>query len=373
MKALGLMSGTSLDGIDAAIIDTDGYSIDAFGPSITLDYPEHVRDAIRDVISGHGDVLAAEKIITEYHAKAALHLLDQHNISPSEIDVIGFHGQTIIHRPDEAITWQIGNGSLLAERTGIDVVCDFRRMDMSLGGQGAPLVPIFHKALFQRESLPVVIVNIGGVSNVTWIGEEDAIMAFDTGPGNALINDFMMSNIGKDFDEGGMFAAKGNIHFDRVETILKDDFFAQKPPKSLDRNRFNKGDLVDGLSKEDAVATLSYFTAKTIAHSEIHFPQTPKKWIVTGGGRLNLFILDELQKMVEGQVVSIDDYGFNGDDIEAQAFGYLAVRSLKRLPITFPDTTGAQYPVTGGALYVAPKQTKDKDVTNPMKLVASAG
>lgn len=374
MKALGLMSGTSLDGIDAAIIETDGYTIHAFGPSITLEYPEFVRDMIRDVISGQGDVLATEKVITEYHAKAVKQLLESNQMDSSEIDVIGFHGQTIIHRPDEAITWQIGNGSLLAQQTGIDVVCDFRRMDMTLGGQGAPLVPIFHKALFHDEDLPLVVVNIGGVSNVTWIGNNDAIMAFDTGPGNALINDYMVSNVGKNFDEGGQLAAKGKIHYHLVEAVLKDGFFAQKPPKSLDRNRFcNRefSDVINGLATEDAVATLSYLTARTIAFSETHFPNAPKKWIITGGGRLNLFILEELQGLVSGEVLSIDHYGFNGDDIEAQAFGYLAVRSLKHLPITFPDTTGASHAVTGGAFYASPKPHSKNNTSEPIKILKS--
>lgn len=340
ITAIGLMSGTSLDGIDAAIIKTDGYVQVEVGESTSLDYDDKLQSRIKEVIAGQGDCMAVERDITLLHAQAVEKLLEKANLKPEDIDVIGFHGQTIDHRPEQGITLQIGNGSLLAEKTGISVVYDFRRRDVAAGGQGAPFVPIYHAALFGKRDLPIAIVNIGGVSNVTYVGKgEDEVIGFDTGTGNALINDIVYAETKKSYDEDGNIAASGNIQQNIVDKMLQHDYFSRGYPKSLDRNSFNT-DLVTDLKFADSVATLAAFTVQAIAKSQEVLPAAPKEWIITGGGRHNKYMMKMLEESLSGKVTNIDEYGYDGDMLEAEAFAYLAVRHIKRLPITFPTTTG---------------------------------
>lgn len=358
--ALGLMSGTSLDGIDAALIRTDGEHILEFGVSITVPYSENEKIALREAVHGRGDMLLAEQNITLKHADVVRDLLKQANLSYKEIEVIGFHGQTVSHRPDEHLTWQIGDGALLAEKTRIDVVCDFRRRDIAAGGQGAPLVPLYHAALARHMDLPVAILNIGGIANVTWIGRsEDTshelmamdILAFDTGTGNVLLNEWAFKNTGKDCDVGGALALSGKADNALVETMLKDWFFAKHPPKSLDRN-YLTFEPIGHLSPADGAATLTEFTTSAIAAGAAFFPKPAKQWFVSGGGRLNPAIMQSLRQKFK-HVYPVESLGWTGDSLEAQAFAFLAVRSLKRLPLSLPTTTGAIRAVTGGALYRA--------------------
>lgn len=358
--ALGLMSGTSLDGIDAALIRTDGEHILEFGQSITVPYSENEKIALREAVHGRGDMLLAEHNNTLKHAEVVKKLLEQADLSFKDIEVIGFHGQTVSHRPDEHLTWQIGDGALLAEKTRIDVVCDFRRHDVAAGGQGAPLVPLYHAALARHMDLPVAILNLGGIANVTWIGrsEETAselmaldILAFDTGTGNVLLNEWAYKNTGKDCDFGGALALSGKADTALVESMLKDWFFAKHPPKSLDRNYFTY-EPVENLSPADGAATLTEFTTAAIEAGAAFFPRPAKQWFVSGGGRLNPAVMQSLRRRFD-HVYPVESLGWVGDALEAQAFAFLAVRSLKRLPLSLPTTTGAIRAVTGGALYRA--------------------
>ena len=351
--SIGLMSGTSMDGIDAAIITTDGESIYNFGESVAAAYDNATKELIRSAINETADIPKVEEELTRQHVKAVKLLLEKAGLSSSDIDVIGFHGQTIKHDPDNGITVQIGDGKLLAQLTGINVVNDLRSNDVKNGGQGAPLVPLFHKALVQDSdiSLPVAIVNIGGVANITYI-DENNIIAFDTGPGNALIDDWILKNNAGSCDKNGQYASSGDIDEEILAELICHHYFDKVPPKSLDRNDFNNN-LIDGLSLEDGAATLSAFTISSIIMAESHFPQKVKSWYVCGGGRHNDFIMNGLRATTEVEVNKIEDLGLDGDMIEAQAFAYLAVRSLKNMPLTLPSTTGVKKPVSGGILNVA--------------------
>ena len=279
-------------------------------------------------------------------------MLRKASLSPKEVSLIGFHGQTILHRPEQRWTWQIGDGALLARLTGIPVVNDFRSADVRAGGQGAPLVPLYHAALVREsKSLtpPIAMINIGGVANVTYVGR-DEILAFDTGPGNAPIDDWAHRHTGKPVDEDGALARRGKVD-DRVLTDMLDrDFFLRVPPKSLDRMDFNT-DAVEHLSPEDGAATLSAFTAASIARAREHFPEPATTWIVMGGGRLNPKLMEELRARVNAPVLSAEDAGWRGDFIEAEAFAYLAARSRKGLPLSLPTTTGVGQPISGGKFH----------------------
>ncbi len=358
--SLGLMSGTSLDGIDAALIRTDGEHILEFGARVTVPYSDAEKAALREAVHGRGDMLIAEQNITLKHAEVVKTLLKQAGLSNKEVAVIGFHGQTVSHRPAEHLSWQIGSGGLLAEKTGIDVVCDFRRRDMAAGGEGAPLVPLYHAALARHMELPVAVLNIGGIANVTWIGRSETaahelmaldILAFDTGVGNVLLNEWALKHTGRDLDVDGALAMAGKADLAVVEKLLKDDFFAKHPPKSLDRNYFNFDSLAH-LSAQDGAATLTEFTTAAIAAGAAFFPKPALQWFVAGGGRLNPAIMASLRRRFE-RVYPVETLGWNGDALEAQAFAFLAVRSLKKLPLSLPTTTGAIRAVTGGALYRA--------------------
>jgi anhydro-N-acetylmuramic acid kinase len=349
LTAIGLMSGTSLDGIDAAIIHTDGFTVKNIDITHSYQYTSEFRARMRGLLNGQGDEKAIENELTLLHADAVKALLNQSNLSPKDIDVIGFHGQTIKHAPELGITKQIGDGKLLAKLTGIKVVNDFRTNDVKNGGQGAPLVPLYHAALAAKEQLPIAIVNIGGVGNVTWVGESQNIVAFDTGTGNALIDDWVLKHNKVHYDKGGKIAAKGKIDTAILNKLLDHPYFTQKPPKSLDRNTFINTHI-DSISPEDGAATLSAFTIQSIARAAEHFPKPANKWYITGGGRHNDFIMQGLASAINAPVLKIEDLGYNGDMLEAEAFAFLAVRSLYNLPLTLPSTTGVKVPLTGGVV-----------------------
>lgn len=365
-KIIGLMSGTSMDGIDAALVETDGEDIAIPGPSLGVPYDDEMRGLLRETLRDAQTVAAgapvlyaireAERRLTEAHAQAVAALLKRAGLHARDVALIGFHGQTILHRPAQRWTWQIGDGALLAGLTGIDVVNDFRSADVKAGGQGAPLVPLYHAALVRkaaRYELPVVLVNIGGVGNVTYIGK-DQVLAFDTGPGNAPIDDWMLRHLARPVDEGGDFARTGQVHGAVLSRMLENKFFALTPPKSLDRMDFDTA-AVEGLSPADGAATLTAFTAASIAKSREHFPDIPNMWIVCGGGRLNRTLMDNLRARVNAPVLAAEDAGWNGDFIEAEAFAYLAARSRKGLPLSLPTTTGVAQPMPGGRLHRAQK------------------
>ena len=364
LKVIGLMSGTSLDGIDAAIVETDGVDVAVPGPALGLPYDIETRAMLRAALSDAQTVAAgapvpyairdAERRLTEAHAEAVKALLNEAGLSARDIALIGFHGQTILHRPDQRWTWQIGDGALLARLTGIDVVSDFRSADVKAGGQGAPLVPLYHAALLRKAegiAPPVVMVNIGGVANVTYVSG-DTVLAFDTGPGNAPIDDWTLRHTGKPIDEGGDLARSGRVDDVILAQMLAHDFFARTPPKSLDRMDFGTG-AVAGLSAADGAATLTAFTAASIAKAREHFPEPATTWIVCGGGRHNRTLMDALRARVNAPVLTAEDARWNGDFIEAEAFAYLAARSVKGLPLSLPTTTGVAQPMTGGRLHRA--------------------
>ncbi len=356
LTALGLMSGTSLDGIDVALLRTDGEKNVERGPSETFAYDggqqDLLRQGLRDAVAlsdrkARSGVLAElERKLTDWHIIAVQKFLAKNGLSASEIDVVGFHGQTILHRPQQKLTVQLGDGAALAKAVGIQVVYDMRAADMAAGGQGAPLVPAYHRAL--AKVFPTVFVNIGGVANVTYVGADGELLAFDTGPGNALINDWMMTHRGLELDEGGAAALKGQISLAHLKRAVAHPFFKQKPPKSLDRNSFAALDFTE-LSFEDGAATLARFSADAIAVSQSWFPAEPLQWVICGGGRHNQAIMQGLREQLTA-VVSAEDIKLNGDAMEAEAWAYLAVRSLRGLDITYPGTTGVAQPMTGGVI-----------------------
>lgn len=354
MRALGLMSGTSVDGVDVALIDTDGERVSSFGPTLTVPYPDEVRRLIRAAFAAeqpNDTTAAAERAVTQTHVAATRLWSSTHGVSLDSLDVAGFHGQTITHRPEKRFTWQIGDGARLAHKLGIRVINDLRGADVAAGGQGAPLVPVFHAALVHELPRPIAVVNIGGVANVTWIGEGDSLLAFDTGPGNGPIDDWCARRAGQRFDRDGALAASGKVDRVRLERWAEHRYFARKPPKSLDRGDFNDR-WADGLSVADGAATLTRATARAIALAARHFPQAAKQWIVTGGGARNPSLLEAIAAETGTSVVPASTLGWDGDALEAQAFAFLAVRSLRGLPLTFPTTTGAPRPLCGGRLHL---------------------
>jgi len=345
LTSLGLMSGTSMDGIDAAIVKTDGEKIFMIGPSFCTSYIPEIKFLIKKAVEEKQDIDLAEEAITLAHAEVVNNFLMQLGMSKDDIDIIGFHGHTIDHDPDNGKTLQIGNGKLLAKQTGIDVVCDFRSNDVKNGGQGAPLVPIYQKILFDRElnnndGRPIVVLNIGGISNITYIdGSDDNLIAMDTGMGNALLDSWMQKNSDKDYDKDGEVSQSGNVDNEILNKMFENPFFDKAPPKSLDRLDFSI-DIFEGLSLEDGAATIVAFTTEAVNRSFDYLPETPSVCYVTGGGRLNKAIMNDLSERLPCKIINVDDIGYDGDALEAQAFALLAVRSKYNMPITFASTTG---------------------------------
>ncbi|MEX2644605.1 MAG: anhydro-N-acetylmuramic acid kinase [Acetobacterales bacterium] len=361
--AIGLMSGTSMDGVDAALILTDGDSISEVGPHMTRHYGSDLRVRLRSVIGRrepHVEVSGVEQALTEAHIRAVRTLLDKARRAARTVDLIGFHGHTMLHAPEERRTWQIGDAAWLAEATGIDVVADFRSADVAAGGQGAPLAPIMHAAITAGIPGPIAVLNVGGVANLTWIGEDRRLIAFDTGPGNALIDDWLQQRAGMRFDRGGGVAARGKADQVLVERWMSHPYFAALPPKSLDRDAFHDQVLADldrsGMGLEDGCATLTAFTAYAVAIGRRFLPAPPHRWLVAGGGRHNATLMSMLRRALEAPTYPLERIGWDGDALEAQCFALLAVRSLQGKPITFPSTTGAPQAMTGGRLFPAPKE-----------------
>jgi len=376
--AIGLMSGTSMDGIDAAIVRTCGTTIHGFGPWTTRPYEPADRDlldaAVRaaapEVRDTPPDVLIeAQEMITRVHADVIHGLLKESNLTHENIDVIGFHGHTVLHCPEGGWTWQIGDPALLAELTAIDVVSDFRGADMAAGGQGAPLAPVYHLALARadlpglrpNEVWPLAVLNIGGVANVTWIPDPDAVgdcpqealMAFDTGPGNAPIDDWLRAHGAGEMDVDGRLAAGGRIDERVLGRLMDQPYFARALPKSLDRNDLSI-DAAASLSLADGAATLTAWVARAVAAGAALFPEPARRWLVTGGGRHNATLMAALAAELGVAVEPVESQGWRGDALEAEAFAYLAVRSLGGLALSFPGTTGVPRPITGGRLTRAP-------------------
>jgi anhydro-N-acetylmuramic acid kinase len=365
MRAIGLMSGTSMDGIDVALIETNGEAVSSFGPSAAHFYREdeaallrramEAAPALRSRSERPGVIAEAERLTTALHASAVETFVTVNAIDRDMIDVIGFHGQTVLHRPREKLTVQLGDGAALARETGIPVVYDFRAADVAAGGQGAPLVPVFHHALARTldRPHPIAVLNLGGVANITFIDGSDDPIACDTGPANALIDDFFRERTGAPRDENGAAAAAGHADEDAIVRLLAHPFFAQETPKSLDRNDFRAWiETHAGLAEksiQDGAATLTMLTAATVARIVDVLPRAPSSWIVAGGGARNATLMHMLaERLRPASVETAVQVGWSSDALEAQAFAFLAVRSLKGLPLTFPTTTGAPKPMTGG-------------------------
>jgi anhydro-N-acetylmuramic acid kinase len=362
LTTVGLMSGTSLDGVDVALIETDGKQVKRFGPCGYRAYTERERDLLRQALNEAVDLpqrdarpgilREAERAVTIAHAEAVAAFTAQNHISFEDIDIVGFHGQTVLHRPEQKLTVQIGDGAALARAIHIPVMHDFRAADVAAGGQGAPFVPVYHRALAQslERDGPIVVVNIGGVSNITYIDGADTLIACDTGPGNALLDDFMFRTMGQLFDCEGRTAAQGTVDVAWINRALQHPFFVKPPPKSLDRNDFASLQLRP-MSPADGAATLTAFTASAISRIVPLLPKVPKSWIVAGGGARNLTMLRMLRELlVPASVEAADALGWSADAIEAQAFGFLAARGLKGLPLSYPATTGVPIPMTGGVI-----------------------
>ncbi|WP_075289151.1 anhydro-N-acetylmuramic acid kinase [Pararhizobium arenae] len=362
--AIGLMSGTSLDGIDVALLRTDGESVVERGPSIGLAYDGHFRERLKQALvearniaartDRPGDLFAVERNLTLRHAVAVSDFLHRQGLEADAIDVIGFHGQTVLHRPDQALTVQLGDGQLLADLTGIPVVYDMRANDMLHGGQGAPLIPVYHAALARSlgDGPATVFVNIGGISNLTFIGADAELVAFDSGPGNTLIDQWVERHTGSAFDAGGEIASRGKVLSPLADRYLGHSFFSANRRRSLDRNDF-VAPASSEANLEDGARTLAFVTAAAILKSASHLPERPKRYVISGGGRHNGTIMADLADLAGrdgAQVVSAEDIGFDGDAMEAEAWAYLAVRSERGLPLTFPGTTSVAVPVTGGVL-----------------------
>ncbi len=352
VRALGAMSGTSLDGVDAAVIETDGQEIFAFGPSGYREYSGPETRALKAALGrwpGEAGVAEAAEIVETAHVVILEELIE-------DIDIVGFHGQTLAHDPGGRGTHQAGDGRVVAEALGRPVVWDFRSDDVEMGGQGAPLAPAYHYALakFIKADKPLVFLNLGGVGNVTWIDPAkgpEAMLAFDTGPANAPVNDLVGARLGLPFDEGGELAAKGEVDEAILARFAEHRYFFKLPPKSLDRDDFAQlSQEVAGLSDEDAVATLTAAVAASVALGQEHFPAPAERVLVTGGGRKNPVMMAMIAEGLGCPVEPVEAVGLDGDMLEAQAFAYLAVRVAKGLPTSWPGTTGARAAVGGGVV-----------------------
>ena len=354
VRALGAMSGTSLDGVDTAVVETDGITIVGFGQSDYTPYSDAERAVLRAALGQwHGPAVeAATEVVEVVHQRALAGYED--------VDLIGFHGQTLAHAPRLQGTLQVGNGAALAEALQRPVVWDFRSDDVAMGGEGAPLAPFFHFACAKhiKADAPLCFLNLGGVGNITYVDprfadpdEPGALLAFDTGPANAPMNDLMQARLGRPCDEDGRIASKGTVETGALELFLAEPFFAKMPPKSLDRNDFAEMiDLVKELSDADAMATLTAMCAAAVAQGMEHCPTPPTKVLVTGGGRHNPVLMEMLRVSLDCPVAPIEKVGLDGDMLEAQAFAYLAVRVARGLPTSCPSTTGGRASVGGGMI-----------------------
>jgi anhydro-N-acetylmuramic acid kinase len=356
LRTIGLMSGTSLDGVDAAWLETDGEHIAGFGPTLTLPYDDRLRADLRRILTlaptldpADRRLKTAEARLTEFHVRAVAAL-------GCPADLIGFHGQTILHQPEHRRTWQIGDAAELAWRTGVRVAWDFRSADVAAGGEGAPLAPALHAALARDLPKPLAVLNLGGVGNVTWIGPGDGgLVAFDTGPGNGPLDDWVARHTGQSFDRDGALARTGMVDRAVLGQLLSHPYFFRPAPKSLDRLDFAAAlaaSGLDALSPADGAATLVAFTAEAVALAPL--PAPPLRWLVTGGGRHNPAIMAALGVALRVPVEPVEAVGWDGDALEAQCFGFLAARVAAGLPISFPGTTGVPQPMTGGRLTAGP-------------------
>jgi anhydro-N-acetylmuramic acid kinase len=357
MRAIGVISGTSMDGIDVALLDGDGETIANVGPGAVYPYPEEVAARLRAVVAdpekAAGPLGDLERDVTDAHVAAVERFIAEYSISG--VALVGLHGQTVLHRPKQRYTRQLCDGARAAAALKLDVVCDFRSADVAAGGEGAPLASLYHAALAHGLERPLMFLNWGGVGNVTYLGRDGEIVAFDTGPANAPIDDFLRARLGLSHDENGALAASGQVDEALVAGWMRDDYFRRPAPKSLDRNHFHG--LAAGaekLSNADGAATLAAFTVEATAAALSLVPEAPKRWLVCGGGRKNATLMTRLSRRLGAAVEAIEAIGQDGDFVEAACFAHLALRSRRGLPISLPSTTGAPRPMTGGVFWPRP-------------------
>ncbi len=349
-----------MDGIDVALIETDGEAEVRPFKGRTYAYAPDLRADLLDLIAAPDiaatdSLQALEQRVSEAHAGAVNRYLADIGESAASIDLIGLHGQTVLHRPAQRYTRQLGFADEVARRTGIDVVHRFRHADVAAGGEGAPLAPLYHRARAQGLAQPLMVLNLGGVANVTFI-DGDTILAFDCGPASALLDDFVLRRTGQPFDAGGQLAATGTTDGAVLAQLLDNPFFTRPAPKSLDRQDFHaRAAAVHALSDADGAATLAAFTVESVALSLAHVPRAPWRWLVTGGGRHNAFFMQRLGARLGVPVEPVESVGWDGDFLEAECFGYLAVRAVKGLPLSLPTTTGVPTPLTGGVFTPSPR------------------
>ena len=358
-RAIGVISGTSMDGIDVSLLDGDGETITSVGPGGTYDYPSGVAARLREVVAdpelARSPLAELERHVTDSHVAAVETFLVDHGIGRGSVALVGLHGQTVLHRPGERFTRQLCDGGRATARLGIDVVCDFRSADVAAGGEGAPLAPLYHAAIAAKLERPLMFLNWGGVGNVTYLGADGEIIAFDTGPANAPIDDFVRRRRGYSHDQNGALAASGRVRQDMLAAWMEDPYFARPAPKSLDRNHFRAlvGEA-DSLSDADGAATLAAFTVEATAAALHHVPDAPKRWLVCGGGRKNHTLMRRLSARLGVRAEPVEAIGENGDYLEAACFAHLALRSRRGLPLSLPTTTGAPAPLIGGVFWPRP-------------------
>ena len=359
MLAIGLMSGTSLDGVDAALIETDGEALvrpiafrgESYSDAARAQLAAATQLALTfDRPRASPPIVAAGELIDRVHTLAVFKLMQNAGVAAADVGVIGYHGQTLAHRPDRGWTWQIGDGAAIAAATGIVTVSDFRSADVAAGGQGAPLLPVYHAALTAALERPVAVLNLGGVANITYVGEGGELVAFDTGPANGLVDRWIEEASGARYDEGGALAAAGRVDEAVLAAMLDHPFFDAAPPKSLDRDDFTI-QPARGLAAADGAATLTAFTAASVALALAQLPARPTRLLVAGGGRHNPTMLRMIAERTGLVPEPTDALGWDGDAIEAQGFAYMAARTLAGLPISFPGTTGAPSPMAGGTVH----------------------
>jgi anhydro-N-acetylmuramic acid kinase len=355
LTAIGVISGTSMDGIDVSIVTSDGRDTPRFGAGASYPYRESTRRELQALVAEAERALSEplvelEAAVTEDHLAAVRRFIAEQKLDPKTIDLVGLHGQTVYHRPEQRFTRQLIDGPAVAKALGIATVDRFRYADVAAGGEGAPFAPLYHRALAQAFDPPVMVLNLGGVGNVTYI-DGDTVIAFDTGPASAILDDFVQRRQGKSYDAGGALAASGRVHDDLVAGFMDSPFFDRPAPKSLDRNDFHRrAKVVEALSDADGAATLAAFTVESVVASLRHVPAKPKRWLVTGGGRLNRHFMVRLAARLGVPVEPVEAAGWDGDTVEAQTFAYLAIRCVKGLPLSEPGTTGVPQAMTGGRL-----------------------
>ncbi len=356
LTAVGVISGTSMDAIDVSLVTSDGRDAVAFGAGASYPYRDETRRALQAVIADAARASAEplvelEAAVTADHLAAIRSYLADQRLDPGRIDLVGLHGQTIYHRPEQRFTRQLIDGQAVADALGVPTVDRFRDADVAAGGEGAPFASLYHRALAQALEQPVMVLNLGGVGNVSYIDGE-TVIAFDTGPASAILDDFVLRRLGRAYDADGALAASGRVHDDLVDGFMANPFFDRPAPKSLDRNDFHRrAQVVETLSDADGAATLAAFTVESIVAALRHVPRTPKRWLVGGGGRLNRHFMARLVQRLGVPVDPVEAVGWNGDALEAQIFAYFAIRSVKELPLSLPSTTGVPRPLTGGRLH----------------------